>query len=338
MSEVILLPISELSRVGDARRQALALVKTLGFDEMQQGNVGIVVTEIANNLVYHAQDGVLILQTIERNQHLGIEIISLDKGPGMDNISKCLRDGYSTKGTSGNGLGAIGRLSNYFEIYSDSQVGTALLAQLWDSSSIPENPKERLAISGICLPKMGEEVSGDSWATIQQAHRTLLMVVDGLGHGFQAAQASWEAVRIFREQENLSPKAIIEAAHTALRNTRGAALAVAEIDFERQSLCFAGVGNISGSVFTAQGNYSLVSYNGTVGYEMRKLQEFTYQWPKDGILIMHSDGLASHWRLDNYRGLAAKHSSLIASVLYRDFHRGRDDVTVLVAKERTEYE
>lgn len=335
MSEVIFLPISEHSQVGDARRQALALVKALGFNEIRQGNVGIVVTEIANNLVYHAYDGTLLIQTIEQNQGLGIEIISLDKGPGIENISECLRDGYSTKGTSGNGLGAISRLSNCFEIYSD-QVGTALLVQMWDSSSVHKNTKERLVIGGICLPKKGEEVSGDSWATIQQPHRTVLMIADGLGHGLPAAQASLEAVRIFREQVNLSPKAIIEATHQALRNTRGAALAVTEIDFERQSLSFAGVGNISGAVFTDQGNYSMVSYNGTVGYEMRKLQEFTYQWPRDGVLIMHSDGLTSHWRLDNYRGLSAKHSSLITGVLYRDFHRGRDDVTVLVAKERTE--
>lgn len=337
MSEVILLPISELSQVGDARRQAIALVKDLGFSQMKQGQVGIVVTEMASNLVYHAHDGTLLIQNIKQNQHLGIEIISLDKGPGIENISECLRDGYSTKETSGTGLGAISRLSNCFEIYSD-QVGTALLVQMWDSSSVLKNTKERLVIGGICLPKKGEEVSGDSWATILQPHRTLFMIADGLGHGSLAAQASLEAVRIFKKQENESPKAIIEAAHPALRNTRGAALAVAEIDFEQQSLRFAGVGNISGAVFTVQGNYSMVSYNGTVGYEMRKLQEFTYQWPKDGVLIMHSDGLTSHWQLDNYRGLAAKHSSLIAGVLYRDFHRGRDDVTVLVAKERTEDE
>jgi len=338
MREVILLPISELSQVGSARRQALALVQTLGFDEIKQAEVEIVVTEMANNLVHHAQDGLLILQTIEQNQHLGIEIISLDTGPGMENISKCLQDGYSTKSTPGNGLGAISRLSNCFDIYSDSQVGTAVLAQLWAISPPPKNTKERLVIGGICLPKINEEVSGDIWATIKQPNRTVLVVADGLGHGFLAAEASKEAVRILREQENLSPKAMIEAAHRGLRKMRGAALAVAEIDFERQFLRFAGVGNISGTVFTPQGDYNLVSYNGTVGHEMSEFQEFTHPWYRDGVLIMHSDGLTSQWRLDRYAGLTAKHSSLIAGVLYRDFNKGRDDVTVLVAKEKTECE
>lgn len=337
MNEVIFLPILEWSQVGNARRQALALVKALGFNEMRQGEVGIIVTEMASNLVYHARDGTLLIQTIEQDQHLGIEIISLDKGPGIENISECLRDGYSTTGTSGNGLGAISRLSHCFEIHSE-QMGTALLVQMWDNASVLKNTKERLTISGICLPKKGEEVSGDRWAMIRQPQRTVLMIADGLGHGFQAAQASLEAVRIFQEQENKSPKAVIEAAHQALRRTRGAAMAVTEVDFEQQTLRFAGIGNISAEVFTAQRNYSMVSYNGTVGYEMRKLQEFTYPWPADGVLIMHSDGLTNHWRLDRYRGLAAKHSSLIAGVLYRDFHRSRDDVTVLVAKGRTDDE
>jgi hypothetical protein len=77
----------------------------------------------------------------------------------------------------------------------------------------------------------------------------------------------------------------------------------------------------------------MVSYNGTVGHEVRKIQEFTYQWPQQGLLVMHSDGLKTQWRLDRYPGLMHKHPSLIAGVLYRDFNRGRDDVTVLVARE-----
>ena len=47
---------------------------------------------------------------------------------------------------------------------------------------------------------------------------------------------------------------------------------------------------------------------------------------------MHSDGLTTHWTLERLPGLAARHPSLIAGVLYRDFKRGRDDVTVVVAR------
>lgn len=335
LTEAVALPILESSQAGEARRIAIALASRLGFNETERGKVGLVVTEVASNLVRHAKDGELVLQPLTRNDVEGIEILALDKGPGISNISECLRDGFSTAGTSGTGLGAMSRLSAFFDIYSVPKLGSACLAQLW-ANSLPvkqKHPDHHVESGVVCLPKIGEEISGDAWATAQNSGRTLLLVADGLGHGPQAAQASQEAVRIFRGNLGKSPKEILEAAHTALRSTRGAALAIAEVDFERLSVRFAGVGNISGTIFASEKSNSLVSYNGTVGHEVRKIQEFVYQWPKGGLLVMHSDGLATQWRLDRYPGLTAKHPSLIAGVLYRDFNRGRDDVTVLVVRE-----
>ncbi len=341
MRDSVALRILESSQAGEARRMALSLASSLGFNETERGKVGIVVTEVANNLVRHATDGQLLLQALEKNNIVGIEILALDKGPGMSNISECLRDGYSTAGTPGNGLGAIARLSTVFDIHSVPSVGTALLSQLWASPNqeLPLRSNIDIDIGVVCLPKIGEEVSGDAWAIDRCGDRTLLLVADGLGHGPLAAEASLEAVRIFRENVCQSPKEIIEAAHAALRSTRGAAMAIAEVNFEKQAVHFAGVGNICASVLSPNQeiglarSYSMVSHNGTVGHEVRKIQEFVYQWPKGGILIMHSDGLGTQWRLDRYPGLVAKHPSLLAGVLYRDFTRHRDDVTVLVARE-----
>lgn len=333
MRDPIALPILEFSQAGEARRIAMVLAERLGFNETERGKVGIVVTEMANNLVRHAKDGQLLVQARTRNDIGGIEILALDKGPGIVNISECLRDGFSTAGTPGNGLGAISRLSALFDIYSVPNTGTALLTHLWASPNHALQLNSNLELGVVCLPMPGEEVSGDAWASDQQSGRSLLLVADGLGHGPLAAQASLEAVRIFREYVRLSPKEIIEAAHAALRSTRGAALAIAEVDFERQTVRFAGVGNISGTIISPEKSYSMVSHNGTVGHEVRKIQEFVYQWPKGGLLVMYSDGLGTQWRLERYAGLAARHPSLIAGVLYRDFNRGRDDVTVLVARE-----
>ncbi|MBD1939340.1 ATP-binding SpoIIE family protein phosphatase [Microcoleus sp. FACHB-68] len=333
MNDPVALPILESSQAGEARRIAMAIATRLGFNETERGQVGIVVTEVANNLVRHAKDGLLLLQAVTKNDITGMEILALDKGPGISDIQECLRDGFSTAGTPGNGLGAVSRLSAFFEIHSTPKVGTALLSHLWASPMPVKQSNNNLEIGVVCLPMAGEEVPGDGWATDQQAGRSLLLVADGLGHGPLAAQASLEAVRIFRENVRKSPAEIIAAAHAALRSTRGAALAIAEVDFERQVVRFAGVGNISGCVFSPEGSYSMVSHNGTVGHEVRKIQEFVYQWPKGGLLVMHSDGLSTQWRLDRYPGLITRHPSLIAGVLYRDFYRGRDDVTVLVARE-----
>ncbi|HLO51427.1 MAG TPA: SpoIIE family protein phosphatase [Kamptonema sp.] len=332
MSYPVALPIVESSQVGEARRIAFAFANHLGFSETERGNVSIVVTELANNLVQHAHNGQLLLQAQVLNSIARLEILALDSGPGMRSISECLRDGFSTRGTLGNGLGACQRLSNFFDIYSVANGGTAILSHLWTTSNQAPPPEGNLEIGCVCLPVKGEEVSGDAWATEQQEGRSLLLVADGLGHGPQAAIASNEAVRVFRENASKSPKEIIEAAHGVLRSTRGAVMAIAEINFHTSSVRFAGVGNISAAVISPDANYSMVSYNGTVGHEVRKIQEFVYQWPKGGLLVMHSDGLGTQWHLERYAGLVSKHSSLIAGVLYRDFTRGRDDVTVLAAK------
>lgn len=330
MRESVAITITESSQTGEARRAAIALATRLGFRETERGKVGIVVTEVASNLIQHGQGGVLLLRLIEHNSAIGIEVLSLDKGRGMVNVDECLQDGFSTAGTLGNGLGAIRRLSSLCEIYSIPNQGTAILAHLW-SDSTPHLPEKVLEIGAICLPKRGEEVSGDAWADKVDDCRSLLLVADGLGHGPAAATAASQAVRIFQEHHR-SPSAIVEAAHAALRSTRGAALAIAEIDFEQQSVRFAGIGNIAASIFSFTQHHHLLSRNGTVGHEIRKIQEFSYPWYANGLLIMCSDGLDSKWQLERYPGLSQKHPSLIAGVLYRDFNRERDDVTVLVAK------
>lgn len=336
MSEAVVLPILESSQTGEARRSAIALASRLGFNETVRGKVGIVVTEIANNLVQHAREGQLLLQAIEKHNVMGIEILSLDKGPGIDNIDECLRDGFSTAGTAGNGLGAIDRLSDLFEVYSQPNRGTAIVSQIWAAPLSAVLPPGFLELGVVCLPKAGEAVPGDAWASFTSGQRSLLLVADGLGHGPLAAKASLEAVRVFEAHAHRSPKEIVELAHQALRSTRGAALAVAEVNFERQSIRFTGVGNIAASFLSPMVNYNLISHNGTVGHEARKVQEFTYQWHASGILILHSDGLSTHWQLERYPGLSYKHPSLIAGILYRDFNRDRDDLTVLVAREGQE--
>lgn len=76
----------------------------------------------------------------------------------------------------------------------------------------------------------------------------------------------------------------------------------------------------------------MVSVSGTAGFETQHLREFGYSWPADGMLVMHSDGLSSSTSAEDLPGLALHDPSLIAGVLFRDFARGNDDATVVVAK------
>jgi anti-sigma regulatory factor (Ser/Thr protein kinase) len=329
----IVLAIDDATMAGEARRHAVAMAARLGFDETGRGNVAIVATEAATNLAKHATGGQIVVQGLENGATVGIDILALDGGPGMADVDRCLVDGYSTAGSPGKGLGAMARMSALFDIDSRPETGTGILARLW---SVP--PSERLPapeVGAVSLPMPGEEVCGDHWGIADVDGRISVLVVDGLGHGPQAAEAAREALRVFGETSSRDPGEIIQAAHTALRATRGAAVAIARIDPERGELRYAGVGNIAGAILGGGDgrSTSMVSRNGIVGHTIRKVQEFNYAWARGSVLVMHSDGLGSQWQLGSYPGLAHRHPGLVAGVLYRDFKRGRDDVTVVVVRE-----
>jgi len=325
--------IREISAVAEARREVTGMAQTIGFDESDIGRVAIVVTEAATNLVKHAPQGQILARAFDRDGGAVIEVLALDQGPGIANVGESLRDGYSTSGSPGTGLGAIKRLSDEFDIYSTPGAGAALVAQLRSRRPPGGNRPAPLEIGAVCLPKPGEEACGDAWAVEWRGGHCVILVADGLGHGADAAAASMAAVNSLRTHPQLAPAELIEFAHGALRSTRGAALAVADLDLTRE-VRYAGIGNISGMTYSQDVNRHMVSHSGIVGHEVRKVQEFVYPWSQDMLLVMHSDGLATHWNLDQYPGLAGRHPSLIAGVLYRDFTRGRDDVTVVVAKKQ----
>jgi hypothetical protein len=161
------------------------------------------------------------------------------------------------------------------------------------------------------------------------------MIADGLGHGDFAAQASARAVEIFEKFPAVELPALLEQMHDGMRSTRGAAVAIAEVDLTRELIAYAGIGNIIASIVTPDSSASLVSMNGTVGVQCRAYRLFTYPWPRGGALVMISDGLKSHWQLGKYHGLLERHPGLIAGVLYRDYSRGSDDTTVLVVRAQS---
>jgi anti-sigma regulatory factor (Ser/Thr protein kinase) len=324
--------VSDPSAVAEARRRATSLAADLGFDETDVGRVAIVVTEAAMNLVKHGGGGEILGRALGNGDGPALEIVALDRGPGIGNLEAAFRDGYSSAGTTGTGLGAIQRASSEFDVYSTRTGGTALLAVLRARPRPQDDAAPSLRIAGMSLPKPGEEQCGDAWASRTTREGMVILVVDGLGHGPGAAEAAREAVGLFLEDRGGAPPAeTLDRLHRGLRATRGAAAAIAQIHPSRQLLTYAGVGNIAGFVLGGERPRALVSHNGILGLEVRRFQEFTYLWPAGSTLVMHSDGLTSHWSLDGYPGVIRRHPGLIAGLLYRDFRRPHDDVTVVVA-------
>jgi anti-sigma regulatory factor (Ser/Thr protein kinase) len=327
---MIALAVQDQSQVAETRRKATDMANRQGFGDADTGRVALVATELATNVLKHGNGGEILVGVYGDGPDTGIELIALDKGAGMSNVAASLADGYSTAGTAGKGLGAIVRQSHFVDIASWPGNGTAILARIKPGQ--PAEARTDTSRTGaVSVPKQGEEVCGDSWGVSVGPEEMTLLVADGLGHGPEAAEASVEAVRLFHRFGGHRAPVLLEYIHGGLRATRGAAVSVARFQPGSGKLTYSGIGNVAGVLSTNGELRRMVSMPGTAGHNARKIQAFEYPFT-GGLVILHSDGIASSWTLERYHNLAARHPTLIAAILYRDLARHRDDATVLVAK------
>jgi anti-sigma regulatory factor (Ser/Thr protein kinase) len=323
------LRVEDPSQVGECRRTALRLAESHGFAEPLAGRVAIVATELGNNLIRHVGHGELLLQALTDGSDVSIELIAVDRGPGMD-VAVCLRDGHSTAGTAGTGLGAISRLSTLFDVYSLAGRGTVVVSRIADKAGA-SSPQ----FGAVCVAVAGEIECGDTWRIAERSGATAILVADGLGHGPLAATASRAAAVAFGERPFDSPSETMLRVHGALSGGRGAAAACATLNSRDQRVIYAGVGNIAGRLLTAERSRGMVSHNGTLGVQLLRRQDFEYDYPAASRVVMHSDGISARWSIDSYPGLGAHHAAVMAAVLYRDHGRDRDDVTIVVSGSRS---
>jgi anti-sigma regulatory factor (Ser/Thr protein kinase) len=332
----MLVAVAERSRVAEARRLACQTAARQGFSERDVGRIAIIATELATNLVKHAGGGEIVIGSFDDGEGTGLELLALDKGPGIGDVQKALSDGHSTAGSAGNGLGAAHRAANVFAISTRSGHGTAVVARVRRSADQP-HPSRCYIVSGLCAPYPGEVVCGDCWTVEPVEERLMVLIADGAGHGPEAHRAAARAIEIFRDKAKATPEEVVQRVHAALGATRGAAVAVARLEPEANggNVNFVGVGNISAALVDATDVRRMVSLNGTAGHVAPRIRAFQYPYRDTPTVILHSDGLTSRWDLGEYPGLIGAHPSLIAGVLYRDFRRGRDDASIVVVRRHS---
>jgi anti-sigma regulatory factor (Ser/Thr protein kinase) len=316
--------IDEITQVGQARRCVQELATQAGFDEADCGRAALVVTELATNVIKHGHGGCIYLRQVPGRHVHGVEVLAVDRGPGFD-LSACLPDGFSTRGTQGIGLGAVVRQTQVMDMYADGR-GAVILARLYPR--LIDDNDIRFGVAQEALH--GERCCGDSCALAIKDSLCSVMVVDGLGHGEAASHASDMAVAAFMGNPFAEPTLLMGEIHQAMVGTRGGAVAIARADLPQGTLRFTGIGNISANLAAVHATRGLASHPGIVGSQFRRAQAFDFSDIMGQLLIMHSDGLQSRWRLADYPGLLHRHPAVIAAVLHRDFSRNRDDVTVMV--------
>ncbi|HEY0593662.1 MAG TPA: ATP-binding protein [Thermoanaerobaculia bacterium] len=326
MDRTIEVAVAEVSQVGEARRLAAGLAADSGLPEEDIGRASIVVTELGTNLVTHARGGSIVLGGGAGRG--AIDVVALDSGPGM-HLGAAMRDGFSTAGTMGHGLGAVQRQSDLFEVHTNEGTGTAVLARVVAGRRTAPAPW----YAAVSAPYAGERENGDCWGAWEVGNGVaVLFIADGLGHGILASEAARAAFEVVARFTAETPGAIASRVHGALRATRGAAIGVARLDRARGELVFCGIGNIAGTIIHDGRRRSIVSMHGIAGHQAADFREFSYDLARGSIVVLHSDGISAKWDLAQYGAVLTRDPALIAGLIWRDFRRTNDDATVLVAR------
>ena len=328
--EPISVTVVDPSHVSEVRLAVSRLAHELEFNPTKAGRVALIATEAVTNMVRHGGGGTFTARPLASRGSLGVEMLAIDSGPGMGDFAHSSRDGVTTGSTPGTGLGAIGRISDEFEVQTAPGHGTILRMVVWDK--VPSG-REHYEVGAVLVPKSGETACGDAWSMECHADGATFMMADGLGHGPDASRAASMAMEVLQQHPEYGAARLLDLAHGKLRASRGAALAVMRHDRQSGEIVYAGVGNISATIVEGDKRRAMVSHNGIVGHNMTRSQEYRYAWPRGSLLVAHSDGLETQWDLGAIPGITRAHPSVIAAALYRRHSRKRDDVVVMVAKE-----
>jgi anti-sigma regulatory factor (Ser/Thr protein kinase) len=319
------LRVEDASAIAACRGAAVALAGRLEFPPARTDQVALAVTEAASNLHKHASQGAMLLRIGRDGARAGIEMVTIDAGPGVADTSAALRDGHSTSGTLGIGLGAIRRLADFCDLYSAPGHGTVLVARFWPAPAL-----EVVRHAGLVRPITGETECGDVFGAVEWDGGVTGVLCDGLGHGPFAATAAMEAVRAVLEEPVAEPAALIERAHRRMHHTRGGAIGVVQI--AGPAILFGGLGNIAAVILADDSRKSMLSVPGIAGHQAGTIRQFEYTAPSGAAIILHSDGISNRWGRQELPGLRGRDPLVIAAALLAEAGTRRDDAGVLVLK------
>lgn len=183
-------------------------------------------------------------------------------------------------------------------------------------------------------PSPGEESSGDMSVVAPLPDGALVGVIDGLGHGVQAAKAAEEASATVRGCAGDTLEAIISRCHEALKGTRGAVMTLAQFNRTAETLTWTGVGNIEGRLWPAVPGPALLRQSpplrgGVVGHSLPRLSSTVLHLSRGDLMILSTDGISNDFH-DEFRLEGTVQQ--IADNILEEYWTAHDDALVLVAR------
>jgi anti-sigma regulatory factor (Ser/Thr protein kinase)/serine/threonine protein phosphatase PrpC len=320
------------SNVSTARLAARTLAESIGFDPKACEEIALATTELATNLIKHAQGGELVLSPITDCERTGLQITSIDSGPGIADVELALADRFSTTGTRGTGLGAVNRLMDILDITSEQGRGTRIVCSRWVRRKTAGKRHCPLVIGVATQPRQNGADNGDAFVVKHWDESVLVGVIDGLGHGPFALRAAQAARQYVESHFDRPLEQIFRGAGTACRATRGVVMALARFDWGESRLLFASIGNIEARVFPSSEPFRFVTRRGVIGINAPNAVVTEHSWPQDHMLVLHSDGLRTHWGWKDFPGVAEQPAQALSQEFLRRLAREEDDATVIVVR------
>lgn len=184
----------------------------------------------------------------------------------------------------------------------------------------------------ICPMTGWDDECGDAGGIISNGKYCFLALVDALGHGVDAHQVAVRAKEYIFSHSELGLAEIIKGLHSLLSQSRGAVVAVCQLDIETGILRSVGIGNISAKIF-GRTLRRIDFKSGFIGDAMPfiNVKEEQVKLSPGDILIMSSDGLKEHYDINEYPGILMGSANRIASELVEKLGK-RDDITCLVLR------
>jgi anti-sigma regulatory factor (Ser/Thr protein kinase) len=324
----------EIRHVEDAARCYAAAV---GFPREECEEIALAAVELASNLVKHASGGgTIAFRPCGSNGRPGLQIESTDHGPGFADFERALADGYSTAGSLGTGLGTVNRMMDALECHSVPPSGTRIVCQRWVRPQGLVPLSRELEFGAASRAYRNTRENGDAFVIRQWDGMALGGVIDGLGHG-QFAQRAAQTARQYIESHFDQPlEALFRGVARACQSTRGVVMALTRIDSARRVFTVANIGNIEVRVLAGDGRSANTPpvRRGVLGLNAPAPISVEQPWTETTLLVMHSDGLRTHWSWKDFDGLHRQAAGTIAQTLLRTLGKIDDDATVLVIRNR----
>ncbi|HET6844400.1 MAG TPA: ATP-binding SpoIIE family protein phosphatase [Candidatus Angelobacter sp.] len=328
------LSIADVLDCATAQQCARHMALALGFSEPASEEVVLAVAELAANLVRHAGQGLLTVRPLQAAMQSGIEIETEDRGPGIEDIESSFADGYSTRGGLGYGMGTVNRLMDEMDVSSEPGLRTRIVARRFLRPAAEFSGGHVWETGAATRSRRFDLHNGDAFVIREWQGNLLAGVIDGLGHGEDAHRAALAAQRYVQTHYDLPLDKIFSGAGRACRGTRGVVMALARFS-PAGKMSFASLGNIEARAW--RGGPELVRLEvqrGILGINERTVSVYEHPWNSKWTLVLHSDGVSSHWQWHDFPTLERESPQMVAGRLLRSLASENDDATVVVARGR----